>query len=336
MKVPVSYYSPEDIEKAKDAINDVLTTGQGMTEISLICKNGRRVPFEYVVSAVKGEDNKMKYLISIGRDISERRRAEEERKQLLNELAAKNRELEQIIYVTSHDLRSPLTNIDGFSREFDKFLKELSTIFQKEDISAETKEKVRQIIEKDAPESIHFIKSSLYKMESLLNGLLKLSRVGKTELDVQNLDMNMLMSNVIRTFKYRIKETGTKLEISELPSCEGDEVQINQLFSNLIDNALKYLDPEKTGMIRISGHEEKEESVYRIEDNGIGIPPEHLDKIFKIFNRLDPSSSSGEGLGLAIVQKIVNIHRGKIQVESESGKGSTFSVSLPRQTLDLS
>jgi signal transduction histidine kinase len=130
-------------------------------------------------------------------------------------------------------------------------------------------------------------------------------------------------------FEFRLKEGNVKMEVTELPFCMGDEMKLNQVFSNLFENALKYLGNSKPGIIRVSGYKEDGQSVYCIEDNGVGIAPEHIDKIFEIFHQLEPASSSGEGLGLTIVQWILQRHNGKIWIESEPGKGSRFYISLP-------
>jgi signal transduction histidine kinase len=114
-----------------------------------------------------------------------------------------------------------------------------------------------------------------------------------------------------------------------LPPCIGDRSQIDQVFSNLIDNALKYLDPSRPGLILITGHKNHKQVIYCVKDNGIGIAPEHHEKIFDIFHQITPSESKGEGLGLSIVQKIIERHEGKIWIKSEPGKGSNFFLSLP-------
>ncbi len=143
--------------------------------------------------------------------------------------------------------------------------------------------------------------------------------------------MNKLVSDITESSKYMITETNTKIPINELPTCSGDEEKINQVFSNLLDNALKYRDRSRDSIIMISGKKEEGQVVYCVEDNGVGIAEIHKEKIFEIFHRLNPTDNSvtGEGLGLVIVRRILDRHGGEIWVESEPGKGSRFFVSLP-------
>jgi signal transduction histidine kinase len=191
------------------------------------------------------------------------------------------------------------------------------------------KEKIGPLLEQDIPESLQYILTSVAKMDSLLNGLLKLSRLGHTVLKPEKIDMDKLINNVINAFEFKIKESDVKLEISKLPPCKADKTQIDQVFSNLIDNALKYLDSKRHGIIKISGHKKNIYSVYCVEDNGIGIVSKHQENIFAIFHQLNPDRVPGQGLGLTIVRRILDRHRGKVWVESEKGKGSKFYVSLP-------
>jgi len=250
---------------------------------------------------------------------------------MLNELTYKNEEMEQIIYVTSHDLRSPLLNIQGFSNELEQSLIQMRTILDNNDISAEVREEFADILEEDIPDALRFILASSSKMDSLLSGLLHLSRMGRVNLATEQLDMNRLMSNVIATHEYKIKETKTTCQVEELPSCSGDEAQTDQVFSNLLDNALKYLDSDRKGIIRISGRSDNKHTIYCLEDNGIGMEEKQQEKIFKVFHRLNPCDSVvGDGLGLAIVQRILTRHGGKVWVESESGKGSKFFVQMSK------
>ena len=136
-------------------------------------------------------------------------------------------------------------------------------------------------------------------MDELLKGLLRLSRSGRAILAIEMLDMNQLVSKVIDCNEFQIRKTRVDLQMDRLPPCRGDAVQVSQIFSNFLDNALKYLYPGRAGVIRITGRVEQGRSVYCVKDNGIGIAPEFHDKIFEIFQRLDPSNGSGEGLGLA-------------------------------------
>ena len=268
-------------------------------------------------------------MISTVWDVTKRKKAEKELERLNVVLRQKNKELEQIVYITSHDLRTPLVNISGYSKEITRSLEEVVSILQNtEDLTA-AKEKVSLIIESDIAESESYISKNIFKMENLLSALLNLSRLGQQALKKEKLNMNDLMSDIAKSVTYQVTNIGAKLELSDLPIGVGDAIQINQLFSNLIGNALKYLDSERSGVIRVSGHEEHDYSVYCVEDNGIGIAPEHQEKIFEIFYQLEPSKVDGEGLGLTITSKIVNSHGGKIWVESELGKGSKFFVSLP-------
>jgi signal transduction histidine kinase/CheY-like chemotaxis protein len=263
------------------------------------------------------------------RDITDRKAAEEELRRLNDALSRKNKELEQVVYISSHDLRSPLVNIQGFTKELGNSIKELFSIVQNKGVPKDLRKKVMPIIEEDIPESMQYILSSIFKMDSLLTGLLNLSRLERAAIKIKKLNMNKLISKVINTFEFHIKKGNAKLEISDLPPCRGDEIQINQVFSNLIDNALKYLDPNRQLIIKISGYKYMDQSIYCVEDNGIGIAPEHQEKIFDIFQQLDPKESHGEGLGLTIVRQIMDKHNGKIWLESEVGKGSKFYVSLP-------
>jgi len=270
-----------------------------------------------------------KLVFCVCRDITERKRLEQEREQLLRNLEDKTKELGQIIYVTSHDLRSPLVNIQGFTRELEQSLKEVRSATQGGDIPPTVAEKLAVPMDEDIPTALKYILASTSKIDLLLSGLLRLSRLGRAALVVKNLNMNELMADIIHAFEFNIKEAEVTLEVEGLPSCRGDNTQINQVFSNLIDNALKFLDPSRPGIIRVSGRKEDSQVIFCVEDNGIGIEPEHYGKVFEIFQRLDPGSSSGEGLGLTIVRRILDRHYGKIWLESELGKGSKFFVSLP-------
>jgi PAS domain S-box-containing protein len=296
-------------------------------QVNALHSGGHEFPVELTISPARSGG---KYIfIAIIRDITERKKAEQKLKNLNNELEQKNRELEQIIHITSHDLRTPLVNIYGFSRELGSSVDKLISDLTNDRIPKDIREKVSLTLEKDVLDSLKYISKSVSRMNVLLNGLLKLSRLGRVELKIKEVDMNSLMSDVSGIFEFQLKDAGVKLDVSELPPCEGDEDQLNQVFSNLIGNAMKFLDTGQAGIINVTGQQKDGRSVYCVEDNGIGIDSKNKDRIFEMFQQLKPGTSPGEGLGLTIVHKAVERQNGKVWVESEPGKGSRFYVSLP-------
>ena len=298
-------------------------------ETVFVTRDGKEILVEGNVGQ-KIKDGELVVSRGIFRDITERRRVEAERERLNIELSQKNQELEQIIHVASHDLRSPLVNVEGFSKELTHSLQDLAVILQDEEIPSRIREQSVPILEVDIPEALNHIQTSIPKMDSLISGLLRLSRVGRMTFNIERLDMNELLANIRAYFEYRIKEEGVTLEIGDLPPCRGDAAQINQVFSNILDNSLKYLDPNTPGIITVTGRIEQDQAIYCVEDNGIGIPEEYQNKVFEIFHRLDPASSKGEGLGLTIVKRIVLRHNGNIWMESARGAGCKLFVSLPK------
>jgi signal transduction histidine kinase len=264
--------------------------------------------------------------IAIRTDITERKRDEEKLVELARSLEEKNKELETIVYVASHDLRSPLVNIQGFSRELAVACEKVRKLAQ-----GTAQRELDTLLAEDIPEAIGFIMAGVAKIDTLLAGFLRFSRLGRVAVKIERIDMNELVASIQRTLEFQAKEAGVTMRITDLPACCGDLTQINQVFSNLLDNAIKYMDPERRGAIEVSGHVENGRAIYAVKDNGIGIAPEHQGKIFEIFHRLDPSRGEGEGLGLTIAQRILDRQEGKIWVESRAGQGSTFFVSLPHR-----
>ncbi|MBN1646888.1 MAG: HAMP domain-containing histidine kinase [Spirochaetales bacterium] len=165
-------------------------------------------------------------------------------------------------------------------------------------------------------------------MDRLLKGLLHLSRIGRQVISIIDIDMNELLSKIISTMKHQILEKNIDIQVKDIPPCRSDHDQLWQVFGNLLENAMKYLDSGRLGKITISGETEKNQTVYCVEDNGIGIQKNHQQKIFEMFHQLDPSRD-GIGLGLTIVKRIVERLGGNIMLDSTAGIGSKFYVMLP-------
>ncbi len=257
--------------------------------------------------------------------------ADEARAKLNRSLAAKNKELEDLVYIASHDLRSPLVNICGFSGELASSCRQLTALLDKTAMDEETRRQITALLKEDIPESLHFIEAGTESMERAIDGLLCLSRAGTEEIRIEKLNMNRLLDSIRQSVTFQIQAKDVSFDVTDLPDCMGDENQISQVFTNLIDNALKYLDPNRSAAISVSGKLEDDRVVYRVHDNGIGIPRENHDKVFEIFHRLNPEDSvAGEGLGLTIVARMLERHNGSVRVESEPGQGTTFYVHLPR------
>ena len=264
-------------------------------------------------------------------DVTERKVMEIERGRLMTELERKNKELESIVYVASHDLRSPLVNIQGFSRSIYKHVGQLSELLNNAETLEEFRAESQSILAERLPKALRFIETGASKMDVLIDGLLRVSRAGRAQLNPSQLDTRQIFQTILETMSFQIEKSGAHIELQErMDSCFGDKNQINQVFSNLLDNALKYRDPKRPLKITISSEKRGSNIVYTIADSGVGIAPEYQDKIWELFHRLeDDASIPGEGLGLTITRRIVERHGGSIWVESQPGVGSRFFVQLP-------
>jgi PAS domain S-box-containing protein len=261
--------------------------------------------------------------VSALRDITDRQRLQEA-------IRNKNKELESVIYVSSHDLRSPLVNIQGFSHRLQTGCEQMQRLLLEPETPAALLNAAMPLLQERIFPSLKFILSSVLKMDGLLNGLLRLSRLGRGALKTEILDMNQVAKAAVDTLAFQFQQISARVVLETLPPCAGDATQISQVLSNLLDNALKYRDPVRPLTVCIRGELSGGESIYCVEDNGLGIAPEHQEKVWEIFQRLAPSGEvSGEGLGLAIVRRILDRHNGRVWLKSQPGQGSCFWFALP-------
>jgi signal transduction histidine kinase len=238
--------------------------------------------------------------------------------------------METLMHVISHDLRAPIVTIQGFCQELMMACNRLNELFEEEALSDQVREHLNPLVTQDIPEAVRFIRAGADNVSSVTSGILRFIRLGQMAIQWEGLDVNRLVLGIVNSMEFQLKKKGVVLHIGDLPDCMGDEVLVTQVFANLIDNAQKYLDPARPGEMVISGKTVNGWSVYAVTDNGIGIPSEHHAHIFQVFHRLNPKQEGGQGLGLAIVRRIIDRHQGKIEVESTPGEGATFQVYLPR------
>ena len=262
-------------------------------------------------------------------DITDRRRMEEERARLTAELERKNRELEQILYMASHDLRSPLVNIEGFCRELLLSIRALQEQVETLDLPPDRRQRLDELLRHDIPEAIRYIRTSIGQMDRLPSGFLRVARLGRVPLEIGEVNMDEVAKRALEGLEFVIKKLGVTVERSPLPPCRGDAEQLAQVMTNLLDNAIKYLDEARPGRVVLSGRRDGPECVYCVEDNGIGIDCDDQTRIFDLFCRLSPSDRQGEGVGLTIVQIVLGRLGGRVWVESVRGQGSKFFIALP-------
>ena len=252
-----------------------------------------------------------------------------------SDLTRANEEIQRFAYIVSHDLRAPLVNVMGFTAELDAATHNVRELIDRAEQAAPdiVTEEARLAAREDLPEAIGFIRTSTQKMDALINAILKLSREGRRVLTPERLDMDALVGQIGDTLQHRLDERGAELVIERpLPEIVSDRLAIDQILSNLIENAVKYLQPGRPGRIVVRGRIDGIRAIFEVEDNGRGIDPKDHARVFDLFRRSGAQDQPGEGIGLAHVRALVYRLGGIIDVASELGNGAMFRISLP-QTL---
>jgi signal transduction histidine kinase len=258
------------------------------------------------------------------------------------DLREANDEIQRFAYIVSHDLRSPLVNIMGFTSELEELRADIfrriatlhlaatsnSAIAAQSEAEGELDAGDKQLLD-DFSEALGFIKSSIAKMDRLISAILNLNREGQREFEPVKIDMRELIEAIVTTVAHQSSEAKAQIRIEPLPEITSDRLAVEQIFSNLIDNALKYLKPGVPGDILLRGRTKLGYAIFDIADNGRGIAQKDHQRIFELFRRAGLQDKPGQGIGLAHVRALVRRLGGTMSVASELDKGSTFTVTLP-------
>lgn len=254
--------------------------------------------------------------VGVHTDITKEREAEAE-------LRESNDELQRYAYIVSHDLRAPLVNVMGFTSELEEMRTDIRQAMGDHPQAAR--------IDADLGEALGFISAAVTRMEGLIAAILKLSREGRRSFNPERLDMTALVQGLADAQRYQIDAAGATVSVApDLPRIVADRIAIEQVIGNLIDNAVKYLDPARPGRIAVTAHPASGNRVrFAVTDNGRGIAERDHARVFELFRRSGVQDRPGEGIGLAHVKALVRSLGGRIDVTSELGKGTTFDVTLP-------
>ncbi len=294
------------------------------------------------VLPVRNEDDEIFAGIAMMQDITERVRAEQALREAHDkletrvrertaDLKAANEELSTFTYIVSHDLRAPLVNLKGFAAELRASvgLIESNISLALPHLEPNRAAEMLRAIQKDIPEALEFIDSSVARMDHLTNAVLRLSRLGRRVLNPELLDMETLVQTVINSLAHQIKQRQAIVRVGALPRLVADRTAMEQIFGNLLSNAVLYLRPGCPGQIEVTGEAGSDETTFHIKDNGRGIAEEERNKVFEPFRRAGKPDTPGEGMGLAYVQALVRRHGGRIWFTSQPGVGTTFSFTIP-------
>ena len=294
--------TPEDREMVMKRYADRMAGKEvpSIYEMALIRKDGITVPVEVNATFINYEGRPADLVVI--RDITERKRAEEE-------LRRSNQELEHFAYIASHDLQEPLRMVSSYTQLL--------------------AQRYKDKLDADADEFIHYVEDGVSRMRALINGLLVYSRVGTSGAAFELTDCEAAFDCALTNLQVAVDESGAVITHHPLPVVMADASQLTQVFQNLIGNAIKFCNQELP-RIHVAAEPRGNEWLFSIRDNGIGIDPQYHDRIFDMSQRLHSRTEySGSGVGLAICDKVVKRHGGRIWVESQTGKGATFYFTIP-------
>ena len=343
------FYTADAVERGWPAheLREAIRVGRFEDEGWRVRKDGAQFWANVVITLLRGHDGTPRGFAKVTRDLTQRKANEERISSLTrelqqrvadlasanSELAQRNAENESFVYSVSHDLRSPLVNLQGFSQELTLTSDALQEVLAAPGVPDSVREESQVLLNGEMQESIGYIRNAVRHLGNIIDGLLRLSRVGRVEYDSAPVNLNAVVAEILSAMHTSVVMANARIAVKTLPVIVGDSNAIGQVFANLVGNALKNFDDARPGTIEISASSD-EPPVISVRDNGVGIPLEYQAKIFHIFQRVHTSRNAGEGLGLAIVRRIVERHGGRIWFESHQGKGTTFHFTFAASVTD--
>jgi PAS domain S-box-containing protein len=338
-----TFYTPEALAAGWPAheLREAERVGRFEDEGWRVRKDGTRFWANVIIAPIRDAAGVLRGFGKITRDMTERRAHEQQVEQLRVELerrvvelgeanrdlADKSAENESFVYSVSHDLRTPLVNLQGFSQELTLASGELQAMLSAPAVPPDIQRKALSLLRGDFAESVTFIGNAVRHLGNIVDGLLRLSRIGRVQYEFAPVDIGAVVADILGAMQSTIRASGAQLHLGHLPVVSADRKAIGQVFANIVGNAIKSFDDRRPGVIHVFATED-EPPVFGIRDNGVGIPAEYQPKIFQVFQHVHEGASRGEGMGLAIVRRIIERHGGRIWFESAPGVGTTFFFTI--------
>lgn len=302
---------PDDRELVINAVNDAISGGKPYSMDHRITLPSGEVRIVHEQADITFDrDRRPVRMLGTVQDVTERRLAEKQLKEAMAELERSNRELENFAYIASHDLKEPLLMVSSYIQLLVR--------------------KFRGRLGSEADRYIDSAAKGVLRMERMINDLLEYSRVQTQAKPFYEVDCAELLSQALDNLRVAINESGAEITWGHLPRITADASQLSRVFQNLIGNALKFRKPSEAPRVTVSTLERQGDWLFSVKDNGIGIEAQNKDAVFMLFHRLHEKEYPGTGIGLAVTKRIIERHGGKVWVESEPGKGSTFFFSIPK------
>ena len=324
------FYSEELASKYRSDDQRTMKSGQAEELDEQYTRDGRVLIVHTAKTPLKDREGNVVGVLGVFWDITERKQAEERLRRYAADLRRANEEVKQFAYIVSHDLRAPLISLRGFSGELRSscatMKSHLAQILPL--LNEEQQREVSAVVHQEVPEALGFIDASVERMDSFINAVLALSRLGRRELSFERVELREVVQDALKALAHQIEERRVEVTVGSLPEVVADRTAMEQILGNILTNAVNYLEPGRAGQIEVGGERRDGETSLFVRDNGRGIAEADMPKVFAPFRRAGRQDVKGEGMGLAYAQALAQRHGGHIRCESELGVGTTFTLVL--------